>query len=388
MNYGPQITKNGWFDVLIRQKNRWITRHQYGILRRFSGKPFPSRSAMRYSRIARRLAGGYIYSIKLEVNDYCNLKCRMCYVEKRNTDLEDRYIFGLLDQIRNCGIRLEILGGEPLLRQNINEIIRYAKFNSGVPFISLYTNGTGINAEVAEGLCRSGLDAILLTLVSHRREVHDKFTGVSGSWEQTVNGIKALVAAGVDTYSFTAVHSDNCDDYQGIYQFVKKDLGAHSLFYQYIPQRKNDPLLIDPVKWDQIKRWVLLEKNAEHALFVRDFYMISGNACSGGNFVLTVKVDGSVQPCPFIDNLPLGNIKSENIWKIFRHRFRNEKLVDFKSLPEECGDCVYASICGGGCKAGNESCFGEYNHRDIRCLGPFSKLRDPEEVMADIPTFF
>jgi radical SAM protein with 4Fe4S-binding SPASM domain len=116
--------------------------------------------------------------------------------------------------------------------------------------------------------------------------------------------------------------------------------------------------------------------------------MLSGNACSGGNFVFTVKVDGSVQPCPFIDNMPLGNIGQDSIWKIFRSRFRNKELVEFKSTPEECRGCSYESVCGGGCKAGNDKHFGQYNCKDLRCLGPFSEVRDKEEVMADIPTFF
>ncbi|MGW8316240.1 MAG: radical SAM protein [Bacteroidales bacterium] len=388
MNYGRQITKNAWFDLFARIKNRIIIRYQYRILERFGNMPFQSRKAMRFSRIARRLVGGYIYSIKLEVNDYCNLKCRMCYVDRKSTDLPDKQIFNILDQLRGEGIRLEILGGEPLMRKNILEIIRYAKEQAKIPFISLYTNGTRATPEMAAALRTAGLDAILVTLVSHRREVHDDFTGIPGSWQQTVNGIRSLARAGIATYSFTTVHSENVDDCKKIYQFVKDKLGAHSLFYQYIPQQKDDPLMIPPAQWHTIKQWILLEENPEHARFVRDFYMISGNACSGGNFVFTVKVDGSVQPCPFIHNMPLGNIYETTIWKIYRHRFNNSELVKFKTTPTECRECAYESICGGGCKAGNDLYFGRYNCKDLRCLGPFSKVRDHQEVMGDIPTFF
>jgi len=388
MNYGKQITKNAWLDLFARAKNRMIIRHQFRILEKFGNMPFQSRKAMWFSRITRRLVGGYIYSIKLEVNDYCNLKCKMCYVDKKNTDLPDKQVFRLLDQVSGEGIRLEILGGEPLMRENILEIIRYAKERAKVPFISLYTNGTGATREMAEGLRKAGLDAILVTLVSHRQEVHDEFTGIPGSWQQTVDGIQELVRAGIATYSFTTVHSKNSADCNDIYRYVKDKLGAHSLFYQYIPQQKNDPLMITPTEWHRIKKWILLEENPEHARFVRDFYMISGNACSGGNFVFTVKVDGSVQPCPFINNVPLGNIRHASIWKIFRDRFANSDLVKFKTTPQECRECAYDSICGGGCKAGNDLHFGEYNCKDLRCLGPYAKVRDHHEVMADIPTFF
>ncbi|MEN8201958.1 MAG: radical SAM protein [Bacteroidota bacterium] len=388
MNYGTQITRKAWLDVFVRAKNRIITRQQYRILARFGKMPFQSPRSMLVSRIARRLVGGYVYSIKLEVNDYCNLKCKMCYVEKSRTDLPDELIFGLLDQLRGQGVRLEILGGEPLMRKNILDIIRYAKEASGIPFLSLYTNGTAVNREMAEELREAGLDAVLVTLVSHRQMVHDAFTGIPGSWQQTVDGIQELVKADIATYSFTTVHAYNSEDCKDIYRYVKNELGAHSLFYQYIPQQKNDPLLIPPARWQQIKNWILLEENPAHASFVRDFYMISGNACSGGNFVFTVKVDGSVQPCPFIANMSLGNIRDATIWKIFRERFASRDLVSFKSIPQECRECAYSSICGGGCKAGNDKYLGDYNCKDLRCPGPYSKVRAKEEVMADIPTFF
>ncbi|HEC41891.1 MAG TPA: radical SAM protein [Bacteroides sp.] len=185
--------------------------------------------------------------------------------------------------------------------------------------------------------------------------------------------------AGLETYAFTTVHSHNFDHYREINRFVKKELGAHSLFYQYIPQMKDDPLMIPPNNWHELKKWVLLEENISHMNFVRDFFMLSGNACSGGNFVFTVKVDGSVQPCPFINNIALGNIKNNSIWWIFRKRFRNKDLVEFKSTPPECTDCALESVCGGGCKVGNDKQFGHYNCRD---------MKGKDKIMEDIPTFF
>jgi radical SAM protein with 4Fe4S-binding SPASM domain len=242
--------------------------------------------------------------------------------------------------------------------------------------------------EMASNLKKAGLDAILVTLISHRENVHDEFTGIPGSWKKTTAGIRELVKAGIETYSFTTVHRYNHEHCRAIYRFVKQELKAHSLFYQYIPQQKKDPLLISAREWHQIKHWILLEENVAHAGFVRDFYTISGNACSGGNFVLTVKVDGSVQPCPFIHNIPLGNIKKDSIWSIYRKRFNMPELVEFKSTPKECLACAYKSICGGGCKAGNDVYSGTYSCKDLRCLGPFAEVQSKEKVMADLPTFF
>lgn len=389
MDYGKQINRLGWLDNFLKTKSRIIVKRQFKLLDGFAVLPFQSIRSKLFARISRKLVGGYIYSIKLEVNDYCNLKCKMCYVEmKKKTNLAMEHIYRLLDQISGFGIRLELLGGEPLMRDDIYDIIRYAKEKSHVPFISLYTNGTVVQSDMAKQLKNAGLDVALVTLVSHKQQVHDSFTGCKGSWQKTINGILTLRDAGIETYSFTTVHNANIDHYREIYRYVKENLDVHSLFYQYIPQQKDDPLIVSKADWNEVKKWVLLEANPEHMKFVRDFYLLTGNACSGGNFVLTVRADGNVQPCPFIYDLPMGNIKEQGIWEIYSKRFKNDELKHFKSLPEECKPCAYSSICGGGCKAGNDKQYGCYDHKDIRCLGPFKEVKKSEEIMADIPTFF
>jgi len=388
ISYGNQINKKALLDVVLKIKNWIVSRIQYKILDHFGKLPDHSRYAQWFSTIARRLVGGYIYSIKLEVNDYCELDCKMCYINKGKQELPFSLIARLLDQIRSYRIRLEILGGEPLLRKDIADIIRYAKYKSKVPYVSLYTNGIHATTMLAGELKAAGLDAAIVTLISNQEQIHDSFTGHKGSWNKTIEGIANLKAAGLEVYTFTAVHLDNYQHYQDIYYYVKNDLKIHALFYQYIPQRPDDTLAIDARIWHEIKHWVLGEKNRPQQEFVTRFYMLTGNACSGGNFVLTVKVDGSVQPCPFMSDLSLGNIYQQDIWTIYKNRFRNQEFVKFKSVPAECKSCTYQSVCGGGCKVGNKVLGSDYRHRDLRCLGPYCDPIRKESVTDCVPTFF
>jgi radical SAM protein with 4Fe4S-binding SPASM domain len=387
-DYGNQINRTALLDLFLKPKNWIISRLQYRILNHFGKFPVTSGYARCFSSLARRMVGGYIYSLKLEVNDYCDLNCKMCYIHKGKQELPFSVITRLLDQIRSYRIRLEILGGEPLLRQDIVDIIRYAKNRSRVPFISLYTNGIQATADLARELKAAGLNAAIVTLISQRPEVHDMFTGHRGSWAKTLAGIDNLKAAGLEVYTFTAIHRYNYQDYREIYNFVKNTLQIHALFYQYIPQKNHDDLVIDPRIWGQIKHWILVEKNKLQQEFVTKFYMLTGNACSGGNFVLTIKANGSVQPCPFMTDLSLGNIFHNDIWSIYKNRFNHPELVQFKSVPVECARCSYQSVCGGGCKVGNKALDSDYGHRDFRCLGPYSESLQKERVTDCVPTFF
>lgn len=388
MNYGPPILGNGWLGFAPRLKNRLATIMQQRILAAFA---FLSRRACGdrwLARCARRLVGGYLYSLKIEINAACTLACPMCYVEPSGSELSLPVLNGLFAQLRSSGTRIEILGGEPLLHPDIVAIVAGAKARARAPWVSLYTNGIAATPEMAERLRRAGLDAALVTLVSHEEKTHDRFVGRSGSWQKTVAGIRALHAAGIAAYTFTAVHRVNYRHVRDIHHFARNELGVHAVFFHYVPQQANDPLMIERSDWQEIKHWVLLEKNREHADFVRNFFMLTGNACSGGNFVLTVKADGTVQPCPFISDLPLGNIALQNIWAIHRGRYQQQGLREFKSIPAACRDCTYASVCAGSCRAGNRKIFGSYGTPDSRCLGPYRERFERIAVCDRVPTFF
>jgi radical SAM protein with 4Fe4S-binding SPASM domain len=375
-------------DRFPRLKTRLALRLQSPILETAGRLPIDSFRSRAFRQTLRHVVGGVLWSVKLEVNTACSLSCRMCYREKGIDLLPMADIKRLLDDIAGVGTRLEILGGEPLLRDDLAETIRYAKQNAGVPQVVLYTNALGADKKRAGQLSTAGLDAALVTLISCDEKEHDAFVGVDGAWQQTLDGIEHLKETGIEVYTFTAIHSANIHRVKEIHTFVKETLGAHAVFYQYIPQGAGDPLIPDRKQWADVKRWILCEMNPDHAWFVGSFCTLAGTACSGGYFVFTVKVDGTVTPCPFISDIRLGSIKQQSIWQIMRDRFDVERLVEFQSLPGECRSCSYADICNGGCKAGNVVLFDRYDRKDPRCLGPWRQPPQDDAVCDRLPCFF
>ena len=372
-------------DRLPRLKTRLGLRSRDPILQIIDKLPVHSLVSRAYRQTLRHLVGPVLWSIKLEVNNDCNLACKMCYAPKGNDELPTPYIEKLLDDIAGVGTRLEILGGEPLLRDDLEAIIRYAKEKARLPQVILYTNATLVDRERAAALKRAGLDAALVTFIScDEEEVH----AMGGSWNRTVEGIHNMKAAGLEVYTFTAVHAANIHRVREIERFAHEELDTHALFYQYIPQEKDDPLVPDSAAWAEVKRWVLYEKCPAHARFVQNFCTLSGSACSGGNFVFTVKVDGTVTPCPFISDIVLGKIQVQSIWEIVQNRFHIRAFREFLSLPTECQDCSYADLCNGGCKAGNDVLFGRYDRKDVRCLGPWHEPIQETNVSDRLPCFF
>jgi MoaA/NifB/PqqE/SkfB family radical SAM enzyme len=88
-------------------------------------------------------------------------------------------------------------GGEPTLRKEIFELIGYAK-NLGYS-VELFSNGRLFaNNEFAERAARVGLDAVLIPLHGPTAASHDQITQKSGSFEQTIAGMKNLDLHGVE----------------------------------------------------------------------------------------------------------------------------------------------------------------------------------------------
>jgi radical SAM protein with 4Fe4S-binding SPASM domain len=386
MAYGRQVDRLGLLDFAPRVKSRIVSRFQSPLLGVFSRLAPGSAAAQIFARTARRVVGAFLYSLKIEITDRCSLKCRICYVRKGEKEIALEDIRRLYRSIRSCGVRIEILGGEPLLHDDLVEIIRSAKQEARSPFITLYTNAILATPGLAADMKAAGLDGAIVSLWSHKGIIHDALTGSPGSWAAAVQGIRRMAEAGITIYTFTPVLRDNIEDVPAIYEFVKSQLRADPLFYQYIPVSRDDELNVRPEEWQQAKRWVL-DRATEHWDFVRNFYALTGNSCSGGNFVLTIKADGSVQPCPFVDDVPMGNIYRQDIWTIYRRRFRNPLLREFKTLPAECLDCSLHSVCGGGCRA-SARWFGGYGRRDPKCLGPLREPVEPARLWECFPTFF
>jgi MoaA/NifB/PqqE/SkfB family radical SAM enzyme len=87
-------------------------------------------------------------------------------------------------------------GGEPTLRDDLVELVRYAEDLGLVT--GLLTDGRRLREqEVLDGLLLAGLDHLQITLASHRPEVHDGIVGQEGAWEEAEAGLRTALAGDI-----------------------------------------------------------------------------------------------------------------------------------------------------------------------------------------------
>ncbi len=134
--------------------------------------------------------------VSLVLNERCNLRCKYCYA-----NVEDRFdskhgeggftkkeVFEMVDELYGMGTRLIfLLGGEPLLHNDIGEIVSYI-VSKGI-MLHLITNGTLIKKKLNE-IKKAHVVCVSL---DGPREFNDMYRG-KGTYNIIVDNVKFALA--------------------------------------------------------------------------------------------------------------------------------------------------------------------------------------------------
>lgn len=126
----------------------------------------------------------------------CNNHCTFCAVgDRRPMDSDTEEVLKLIADYRSRGFEhLDIDGGEPTIHPDLFSIAETAKC-SGYRHLTLVTNGRRLSyANFMRRLAGTGLDEILISLHAPQAQLQDALTGVPGSFEQTVQGIRNAIS--------------------------------------------------------------------------------------------------------------------------------------------------------------------------------------------------
>ena len=120
----------------------------------------------------------------------CNLRCKMCVVNTYSfpKELTLTEIKKIIDQIAFFKPHFYIAGGEPLLRRDLEKIIRYAKQKGLVT--TLTTNGALLTAARTAKLVRVGIDGVAVS-IDGPKKINDQIRG-RGHFEKAVAAVRAL----------------------------------------------------------------------------------------------------------------------------------------------------------------------------------------------------
>ncbi|MBN2549801.1 MAG: radical SAM protein [Anaerolineales bacterium] len=129
--------------------------------------------------------------VKIKLIYGCNLRCEMCnhWREQREAPLPAARLFELLDELSSLGCqKVHFSGGEPLLRPETPDLIEHA---AGLGMrVTLTTNGTLLDKEMARRLVENGLRGVNVSIDSPDRKTHDRIRGLEGAWKKACRAVR------------------------------------------------------------------------------------------------------------------------------------------------------------------------------------------------------
>jgi len=126
----------------------------------------------------------------------CNNSCLFCS-NKRFKDIPNNLIFmnkALKNAREKKADNVNFTGGEPTIHPNIFDVAKYAK-DIGFKWVSINTNGRMLSyPNFCRQLIKSGVNQIDVSTICSKKDIHDSLTQSSGSFNQTIKGIRNVVA--------------------------------------------------------------------------------------------------------------------------------------------------------------------------------------------------
>jgi radical SAM protein with 4Fe4S-binding SPASM domain len=139
----------------------------------------------------------------IETTFRCNLKCAHCYVnepvgraEVRDRELSTERLIALIDEIADAGTLFVLFtGGEVLVRPDFPEVYKHALRRGLV--VTVFTNGTLVTDRIADLFAEYRPETIEISLYGMTPATYERVTGVPGSYDKCIAGLKRLVDRGV-----------------------------------------------------------------------------------------------------------------------------------------------------------------------------------------------
>ena len=336
----------------------------------------------------------------------CNLYCEHCYAaantEGAPNELSTAEGKALIDDLAAFGVPVLLFsGGEPLVREDLTELISYAADNGVRPVLS--TNGTLLTPELARELKAAGLKYAGIS-VDGLPERNDQIRGQEGAFDAAVRGIEACLDAGLKTGLRYTITEHNVDDLVGVVDLLT-DIGVDRFCFYHLdyggrgadisdidlsPEATREAVtdLCDLTRKyhaagedietllvgnyadaGYLVEYANREMGTERARLIRRYLERNGGDPTGER-VADVDPIGNVHLTQFWQGYALGNVRDRSFGAIWSDE-SNPLLAALRNreahLSGRCSDCAYQRICRGGSRLRALSAHGDPFAPDPKC---------------------
>jgi cyclic pyranopterin phosphate synthase len=170
--------------------------------------------------------GRPLHDLRISVMDRCNFRCPYCMPKEqyhehyRFLKSQERLSFEEIVRLSRLfaalGVqKLRLTGGEPLLRNNLADLVGDLTDVPGIDDIALTTNGV-LLAQHAVDLHANGLKRVTISLDTLDKEVFARMSGGFAALDQVLSGIDAAIAVGLTPVKINAVIERGLNDHTAL----------------------------------------------------------------------------------------------------------------------------------------------------------------------------
>jgi len=304
-----------------------------------------------------------------ELTYRCPLQCPYCSnpldFARSHDELSTAEWIEVFRQAREMGAaQLGFSGGEPLVRQDLAELIAAAR---GLGYYTnLITSGIGLTEEKIASFADAGLDHIQISFQAADEEVNNLLAGSQKAFAHKLEMARAVKKHGYPMVLNFVTHRHNIDNIDQIIRLcieLEADFVelATCQFYGWAELNRAGllPSKEQLVRAERItNEWrdkLAAENHPCKLIFVTpDYYEERPKACMNGwgNLFLDITPDGTALPCHSARQLPVTfpNVREHSIEYIWRDSFGFNRFRGYDWMPEPCRSCDEKERDFGGCR--------------------------------------
>lgn len=306
-----------------------------------------------------------------ELTRLCDVHCRGCpsgASEQRDpNELSTYEAYKTIDQIAALQPReLTITGGDPLERDDVDQIVDYARRRGLDPALVL-TASRKLTFDAIDALRANGLTRAVFSIDGSTAAIHESLHGVGGTFAATLRAVRAAERAGLRIEMNTLVTRRNAGDLEAIVELPRPLSIERWNVHFVVPIGASRQLeMLTAAEVEQLfatldairarERFTLRVVEAPHYRRFR-LQQILAARLAGDDDVWSDSIDrahssvyishsGEVRPSEFAPH-SAGNLRFRPLGDIYRGSDLFVALRNPENLRGKCRECDYRTLCGG-----------------------------------------
>lgn len=340
----------------------------------------------------------------------CNLKCKHCYASSDNNRYEGELTLEqskkFIDDLKEFNVpALLFSGGEPLMKENILDLLDYASQKKIRSTIS--TNGTLLDKDICQSLKKINLGYVGVSLDGIGSN-HDKFRGVNGAFDGALRGIRNCIEVGQKVGLRFTINKNNYKELEDIFNLIKEEKIPRVCFYHLVYSGRGSKMVEEDISKEETRQVLdliinkaiefgpsveiltvdnhadavytylkSLEKYKDKSENILRLLKTNGGNRSGMAFA-NVDFYGNVHPDQFTWQHTFGNVKEEkfgSIWKNSNNGILNGLRNRKELLKGRCSSCKWLNVCNGNFRTRAEAVHNDFWAEDPACYLTDSEIK-------------